>query len=65
MNVTSGVDQHRTITNAAVKLVASWRQQKVRNDMVITNGKSTLVTEDMDADELGDHSPQGSKEEEE
>ena len=64
MNVTSGVDQHRTITNAAVKLVASWRQQKVRNDMVITNGKSTLVTEDMDSDKRGDHSPERVEEEE-
>ena len=64
MNVTSGVDQHRTTTNAAVQLAASWRQQKVRNGMVISNGKSTLVTEDMDADERGDHSPERVEEEE-
>jgi hypothetical protein len=32
--------------------------------MVISNGKTTLVTEDMDADKRGDHSPQEAKEEE-
>ena len=47
-----------------MKHAASWRQQKVRNDMVITNGKSTLVTEDIDADERGDHSPERVEEEE-
>ena len=47
-----------------MKLAASWRQQKVRNGMVISNGKSTLVTEDMDADKRGDHSPERVEEEE-
>ena len=41
------------------------KQQPVRDGRVITDGKTTLVAENMDSDGGGDHSPQGPKEEEE
>jgi hypothetical protein len=47
------------------KIQKAYREiQRIRDGLVITDGTSTLVTEDMDADECGDHSP-GQVEEEE
>jgi len=41
---------------------AAYREvQRVRDGLVITDGKTTFVTEDMDV-EVGEHSPHGSKE---
>jgi dUTPase len=47
------------------KIQKAYREiQIVRDGLIITDGKSTLVTEDMDADECGDHSPRQVEEEE-
>jgi hypothetical protein len=45
------------------KIQKAYREiQIVRDGLVITDGRTTIVTEDMDADDGDDHSPQGSKE---
>ena len=47
------------------KIQKAYREiQRIRDGLVITDGTSTLVTEDMDADECGDHSPRQVEEEE-
>jgi len=40
------------------------QQQRIRDGMVFTDGTATRVTEDMDSDECGDHSPERVEEEE-